>query len=224
MRIGDEPATQGFMARTHNVKRLILTIVSCAVLVTAAQSKKPAPSAEDEMTVDALLAYVAATFAPFLSSSPLKRRHPGELVLSTVVSSDCKLSEATASSAAKSVLVRSRIKPLDEFPSKSEGDHFFLSVSVDCLEAGEVYVVSVDFADVVAGVPVRFGTGYGSFGTYANDTHYLLDAVEDNVRAAIAEYWQANASGSRHAGAAATGRRVPAAGIHTTSMRTPAIP
>ena len=133
--------------------------------------------------------------------APLETDDPNTLYVLTSIDSDCETSKKQLDKIVKGSLIRSRIKPTDEYTEP------LLSVHLGCMDIGHnnpYYFIITTFGhydydrkipvfsyyDYDRKTPVLFSSQYNKFGI--GDKQVIETAIKDRVDEAMEDYIQAN--------------------------------
>ena len=121
--------------------------------------------------------------------APLETDDPNTLYVLTSIDSDCETSKKQLDKIVKGSLIRSRIKPVDEYTEP------MINVQLRCLNLknnNPVYEVTTRFGfyDYDRKTPVFFSSQYNKFGI--GDKQVIETAIKDRVDEAMEDYIQAN--------------------------------
>ena len=121
--------------------------------------------------------------------APLETDDPNTLYVLTSMDSDCETSKKQLDKIVKGSLIRSRIKPTDEYTEP------LLNVHLGCMDIvhnNPFYFIITRFGyyDYDRKTPVFFSSQYNKFGI--GDKQVIETAIKDRVDEAMEDYIQAN--------------------------------
>ena len=121
--------------------------------------------------------------------APLETDDPNTLYVLTSMDSDCETSKKQLDKIVKGSLIRSRIKPTDEYTEP------LLSVHLGCMDIGHnnpfyFIITTFGYYDYDRKTPVFFSSQYNKFGI--GDKQVIETAIKDRVDEAMEDYIQAN--------------------------------